>query len=140
MKFYRRWWRKWKPTDTLFLLAFCVVSALSQIFQPPSIQALLPSWMIYFWSGILLIGALTSTVGHVWSKANPLSLKGLLVEVAGRWMLAPTTLAYASAVLYYSHALLNAIILVSFSLTCFSRIEDINDKVRAWEKVANGLN
>lgn len=134
-----RLWKYWKPTDSIFLLFLCVISGLTQVLgldESTAVRELVPKYVFFAWSIILLLGAVIALLGNFMYHKNHLP-KGLLVEVAGRWMLAPTTLAYAGAVYYYTHNLLNVILLLGFSFACFGRIGEVADKIADWKELAH---
>jgi hypothetical protein len=138
----RRLWNRWRPSDSLFLLFLCVVSGLTQVLgiqESEAVTDIATVLVFTIWSYLLLLGSVVSITGLIMYKYNH-RFKGLLIESAGRWMLAPVTLAYAFAVMYLSHNFLNVILLVGFSAACFGRIGEINDRIREWKALAHGGN
>lgn len=125
-----------KPADTIFLMFLCLLSGVTQLFgysETPAVTTLVPEWAYYFWAVILFLGSGISLAGVLWEYP-----KGLAIEIAGRWMLWPSCVAYAGASLFYDHRIMSALLLCAFAWTCYARIRDVNDRIKRWEALANG--
>lgn len=86
---------RWNP-DSVLLLALMAVTGFGSLLagvEPESVTTLVPRWMAVAWGLTLATGAALTLLGVLWRTETT----GLLLEVAGRIALAPTTLAYVVA-------------------------------------------
>lgn len=118
-----------RPPDTIYLLIIAILSGIAQFLgRNKAVEQLVPLWIQIPWSIILVVGALVSLTGIFWTRQP----KGVLIEEAGRWMLWPSSLAYAVAVLAYSRNTLSCLFIVGFSLICVIRILFIRRVLYRW--------
>lgn len=84
--------------DTVFLLGLLLISGTGQLIAGApsgSVALLVPPWMLIAWSVTITLAAAIVLAGALWRGRDS---TGLMVEAVGRVMLAPTSLAYALAV------------------------------------------
>lgn len=118
-----------KPTDGIYLLLLCFLSGFAQLIGPnKAVDNLVPNWLELMWAIVLITGSGICLIGIMWSKQP----KGILIELAGRWMLWPPTLAYAIAIIWYNHNLVGAIFVAGFGVTCIMRARFIERVIQRW--------
>lgn len=122
-----------RPSDTLFLMGLCFVTAITQLLgykESPAVDSLVPDWGFALWAITLAAGSGLALLGLYWEYPT-----GLHIELAGRWMLWPSCLAYGIASYAYDQRPLNTFLLLAFGFTCIRRIRAIRERVREWEEV-----
>lgn len=120
-----------KPSDSIFLLVLCFLSGFAQLLgKNAALTDLLPTWVRIMWNVVLIAGSGTCLLGILWSRQPA----GILIELAGRWMLWPPTLAYGVAVVWYNHNWLTAVFVWGFALTCILRARFIERVIQRWRE------
>lgn len=126
------------PPDTVFLMTLCVSSGVLnflEIIGKSPVDTKVHYWTAVAWAVVLTSGAMFALVGIYWK--NPIT--GLEIESAGRWMLGPTSLAYALALWGFQDLIIPALFVAAFGITCLFRIRDIRRILREWKAYASGL-
>lgn len=104
----------------IFLSALCVVAGLPFLLgftpEPGSLESLLPSWLVLWWGGNLVVGGGLSFVGVAFG------LK--VVERLGLALLAPAAFIYGGGILIDAgaQAFIGGAIILAFGMACFIRL------------------
>lgn len=91
-----------RPHEVGFLLLGLLLGIVYTlgVTPPNSIMALLPTWQIYTWFGLLLISSLVGIIGCFWYGVTEI---GLRLELIGMIFQSCATLLYATSLFYYAN-------------------------------------
>ena len=95
------WSLRWRP-DELFVCLLCILSGtaiLASRNEPPSLEAVLPSWMVSGWAAGLVLLCSTIAATSLWPRP---AITALLLHRGASIMFAGLLISYALAVLAYS--------------------------------------
>jgi hypothetical protein len=107
------------PFD-IFLGGLCVLSGIPLLLaytpQPDSLEALLPTWLVFAWGAELVVGGGTLVVGTV-REWRTLQRFGLV-------LLGPAAIVYAIAIVFTAgrSGLVAAAIVLAFGLACLIKL------------------
>jgi hypothetical protein len=130
------------PADprAVFILALSVfsgITALALQVAPDSLNALLPTWAVVAWGGLLSGGSAVTLVGMLRQTVN-----GIILEQVGCVTVAATTVFYSGVVFYEigPEAIQSVGIILAWGLSCILRYAQlqvlINDAQARADKLA----
>lgn len=111
----------------IWVLAACTLSGFSIIAfggHPQSLQALMPSAILYAWGTLLMIGGIIGLSSAWW----PDRITGLLMEKMALGTIGASATVYAGCVLWFAHGpgVVSAIFLLSIGCASVWRIRQVN--------------
>jgi hypothetical protein len=107
------------PFD-IFLGGLCVLSGVPLLLaytpQPDSLEALLPTWLVFTWGAELVIGGAALVAGVVWEWRT--------LQRFGLVLLGPAAIVYAIAIMLTAgrSGLVAAAIVLAFGLACLIKL------------------